>query len=375
MTILFLVQFWLACGQVKIVKTVVSRSDKQPVTLAHVTSCKNPKYGTITNEDGLFVFYVKDRSDSLEITHISFTSVRIPVSFQPDTVFLESKAVMLEDVVIGDLTAEEVMRNVVRNLHKNHAVEPVLYKAFMRLIHYPKDSSEVHLFEEHLMNIYQTKQHNSKFQIIKARIGAFSERGEKELKDYLLTFVISIFSDNLLKFQPDFLMDKKMKNFIYEFNQGLCDEEDHYVVLCSSRTETSNIIAELCINKNTFGISRIKEYYANGFGFQTYRERKFQNVNNKWYLLYSFRKFILSKTKHQPKQPVIIDRVCIYNLEDMQDMDLQGFKGTLNMFAEPVSVYAGRFDDAFWENVNYLPIPYWVSSRMKRAENAVKAGK
>ncbi|MCS6973175.1 MAG: hypothetical protein N2044_02080 [Cyclobacteriaceae bacterium] len=63
---------------------------------------------------------------------------------------------------------------------------------------------------------------------------------------------------------------------------------------------------------------------------------------------------------------VNIDRKCLYNPVS-EKVNLEDFKGTLNIIAEPISNYTGDFNDSFWQNVNYIPLPGWISKRLQNA--------
>ncbi|MCS6973174.1 MAG: hypothetical protein N2044_02085 [Cyclobacteriaceae bacterium] len=49
-------------------KTVADYSTKKAISFAHVVSRKHPQNGSLTNEDGRFVLYLRNPYDSIEIS-------------------------------------------------------------------------------------------------------------------------------------------------------------------------------------------------------------------------------------------------------------------------------------------------------------------
>ncbi|MCX8021115.1 MAG: carboxypeptidase-like regulatory domain-containing protein [Chitinophagaceae bacterium] len=349
------------------VKTVADYSTKKAISFAHVVSRKHPQNGSLTNEDGRFVLYLRSANDTIEISHVGYRKQRVPATFSGDTIFLENTPTLLDEVVITDYTAAEVMNKVIDLLRVNHAVEPVTYRAFIRVVEYPADTSAIHIFEEHVMDIHQTKAHNSKFRIIKTRVGAFSKPGQLRLKDRRLIIAISVFSDNLFKIQEDVFRKNKMKDYVYEFASTDGERDTlFYSIRCRSKSDTAQVSAELLIDKKTYGIAMKRNYYYSG-NHKTFKEIHFQKIDNKWYLAYSVRTF---KTdfygKHGGGDFVNIDRVCLYNPVS-EKVNLEDFKSTLYTMPKPISNYTDDFNDSFWQNVNYIPMPRWISKRLQNA--------
>lgn len=348
-------------AQNKVTKTVVSFSEKTPLPFVSITLVNNPVKGTLTNEDGLFVLHVSYSWDTLEISHIGYEKIKIPVSFNKDTLYLKKSLTELEEVVVTDISAEEVIKRVIDSLETNHAVEPVTYQAFVRITVYPADSSALDLFEEHLVALHQTKNNNSKFKIIKTRVSAFTQAGKKRLKDLRLINMVSIYTDNLFRYQADFLKTNKMKYFSYSFsNEDKYDGEEFYVIECKSREAQKDLRAQLFIDKASLAICRIIKFYS---APDTFTEVNFKNYNGKWYLANSWKHFKSSQDKTNAEVS-FTDRVCFYTFTE-EFTDFKEFKSTINIIAEPVREYAEDFNDDFWGNIDYLPIPVWIKRNMK----------
>lgn len=347
-------------------KTVVDASTKQPIQFVNVTLVKNQHIGTITNEDGLFNLFLAEKSDSIEISHIGYDKLRITSNYKNDSILLISSATLLSEVTISDISATQVVIKTIENLEVNHSVEPVTYNSFVRIVEYLQDTSELHIFEEHLITIHQTKDSNSKFKVRKTRVNAFSKTGEKRLKDLRLINMVSVYADNIFRYQDDFLKRKKVRNYRYKFiEKHLVSDSSVYLIECRSKVDTSTISAELYIDKKTFAVTKLTKYYKNDNGLYDFTDINFRQHGDKWYLSNSFRHFKNSiYSRYGNRESNYTDRVCVYSVTN-ETNDFKDFKSTVNIFAEPVKRHKGNFDDEFWDKQNYIPIPSWIKTRLR----------
>jgi hypothetical protein len=346
-------------------KTVVDASTNQAIQFANVTVIRNQHIGTITNEDGVFTLYLKNKSDSIEVSHIGYNKIRLPLNYGTDTIRLISFATILDEVIVSDMSATQVMVKTIENLENNHSVEPITYKVFIRIVEYPQDTSEIHIFEEHSIIIHQTKDSNSKFKIEKTRVSAFSDAGEKRLKDLRLINMVSVYADNIFRYQADFLKRKKIKYYNYKFLENEVNDSSIYAIECRLKADTSIISAKLFIDKKTFAVSKLTKYYKNEIGLYDFTDINFRQHGDKWYLSNSFRHFKSSiYSRYGSKNNNYTDRVCSYTMTN-EPYDLKGFKSTVNIFAEPIKRHRGNFDDEFWGQQNHLQIPSWIEKRLR----------
>lgn len=352
-------------GQYRLTKTVVDASTNKAIQFVNVTLTRNQHIGTITNEDGLFTLYLENKSDSIEVSHIGYNKIRLTLDYSGDTIRLNSFATILDEVTISSMSATQVMVKAIQNLENNHSVEPVTYKAFVRIVEYPQDTSEIHIFEEHSITIHQTKDSNSKFKIEKTRVNAFSEAGERRLKDLRLINMVSVYADNIFRYQDDFLKRRKIKNYNYRFLENLVNDSSIYAIECRLKADTSIISAKLFIDKKTFAVSKLTKYYKNEIGLYDFTDINFRQHGDKWYLSNSFRHFKNSiYSRYGDKKNNYTDRVCSYTVTN-ESNNLKDFKSTVDIFAEPIKRHKGNFDDEFWGQQNHLPIPSWIEIRLR----------
>lgn len=354
-------------SQNKIRKTVVDASSKLPIPLSNVVLIGDRLQGTVTNEDGIFVIKSFNSIDSLEVSHIGYNKVKFSSLFKGDTIYLRESITLMDEVIVEGLSADYVIDQVIANLEINHSVEPITYTAFVRITEYPQDTSVLHILEEHIVNVYEKKDDKPKFKVLKTRVKSFSDEGKKRIKDMRLINLISIDEDNIFRYKADFLKTQKTKKFIYAFiEHEEASDSSLYTIECKLKSDTSYVLAKLFICKTTFAITKFIKYYKNDIGSYDFTDVSFKLYDDKWYLSNSYRhyknnmyqKFYNGKGNHYT------DRVCIYNLSS-QPTDFKDFKGFVNIIAEPIKRYTGDFDDEFWENSNYLPLPNWIRERMR----------
>lgn len=91
--------------------------------------------GTVSSSDGSFElpFYV---GDTLLVSFIGYKTQKIAISIadtsQPLEVFLLPDTVLLDEVLISDLTALELVKKAIEKVPENYAQTPVMHTAFYR---------------------------------------------------------------------------------------------------------------------------------------------------------------------------------------------------------------------------------------------------
>jgi hypothetical protein len=122
----------------------------------------------------------------------------------------------LKELTIESQSVDKIMENVIKKLKENHAVEPVYYEFFSQLVHFSHDST-LHFLEEHYGKIYQNNRHQTKINLQKSRIKSVSKIGEQILTDYRLINMYEMYTDNLLKYQEDFLKRRHLDSYNYQY--------------------------------------------------------------------------------------------------------------------------------------------------------------
>lgn len=111
-------------------KTIIDSNTK--LSLANV-SVFNDSNSTITNDEGNFIFVTNQ--NEINISSIGYETLKLSFNqlHQQDTLFLKSKAIELEEVVIAT-DANAIMKKVFKNVPENYSKAPYNELFFLRCI-------------------------------------------------------------------------------------------------------------------------------------------------------------------------------------------------------------------------------------------------
>lgn len=346
-------------------KTLIDHDSHTPIQGAHIYINNYLKIGTITNKDGLFVLNKLNESDIVCISHVSYVPIKQVVgSLKSDTIFLKKRMTNLDEIIVHRMTGVELLKCVIDSLESNHSIEPILYNTYVRSLMFEQDYSELHVLSEYDMNVYQKKDHNSEFRIIKTRASSFSNAGKKYFKDMRMIQAISINGDNIFRFRDNYLKKNKLKKFDIKITCQINSINNNYIeLMCKPIKETYYNSAILLIDLSSYGIIKITKYYSDLK--DEYKEVSFKQIEDKWYLQ-SSRRRIHSKLfeKGEESSNAVLLREVIYNIDSTQ-YDPMLYKTGLNLVAEPIKLHLGDWSDSFWSDHNYIPLPKWVKTKIE----------
>ncbi|MFH7000390.1 carboxypeptidase-like regulatory domain-containing protein [Flavobacterium sp. FlaQc-57] len=127
--LLFLMSFCASAQKIQTKKVVADKQTKLPLDKVNIY---NQKDNSLTNEEGAFSF-VSD-VDELNFSLIGYENLK--VSFEEikkaDTIFLQSKMIELDEVVVGNEQA--IMKKVYAKMKDNYILEPYNENFFLRCI-------------------------------------------------------------------------------------------------------------------------------------------------------------------------------------------------------------------------------------------------
>lgn len=334
---------------------VIDAVTQKGIPNVHIYSQKLGE-GTITNTDGNFYLIVADK-DELHISCIGYKKQIIKLSnIEPKKIVikLESSIETLDEVVISakQITAEEILENVIKNFKKNHFVEPVYYKYYNRLVNYTKDSI-LNSVEEYNGTIKQNWLHNTIYHIEKGRIKYLTKDSIDQLKNHRVTAMDKMKIDNIFKYREDYLNKKGKRNYSYDL-VGRANLLDRNCYIISFNTEKSTYYkkGELYIDIKDFAIVRkiLKDSDNVLLNDITFKKEK-----DKWYLKkaedYHF-SMNSTATTH---------RITLYNFLNSKTSNLDFINLTPRDFS---SEFSGKFNDSFWGNNNFIALPNWISKQM-----------
>ena len=129
LSLFFLVGFYAEAQKVQTKKVVVDKVTKLPLEKVNVYNLKD---NSITNEEGYFSF-ITDYNE-LNFSLIGYENLKL--SFEEvnkrDTIFLQSKTIELEEVIVGGEMA--IMKKVYAKMKENYILEPYNENFFLRCV-------------------------------------------------------------------------------------------------------------------------------------------------------------------------------------------------------------------------------------------------
>lgn len=313
---------------------IVKDSNRQPISSAHVYFKNNPGTGTLTNQNGIFHLAFSTTDSIIVLSHINYETKEIKLSSGNQQIKLVAKKNLINEIKVSALSAESILQIFFENMKANHAVEPVNYKAFTRILS-TKDSA-LFMIEEYYLDLQVKKSHNTSFNIIKARAKPTNEYGQKEFKDLRLISLSKMRSDNLFKYREDILMKRNLNNYTLKL-KGYTDMNyrDNYIIEFQNK-ETPYDKGILYIDKETFALSSAQ-----------FRDKSinFFFTKNKWYIRDVSTTFSSISGEDE-------ERISIYQLEN----HTYNLKGKKLIMVEKIKPFIGDFNDNFWEQFTHIPI-------------------
>ena len=109
---------------------------KEPIPFVSA-SIAETGIGTITNQSGVFMLKipVSDSIKNIHISHVGYNQQIIPVSIflnNPVDIYMQTKIVPLEDVIIGIVNPQKIVREMLNNIPVNYQNNPVYFTNFYR---------------------------------------------------------------------------------------------------------------------------------------------------------------------------------------------------------------------------------------------------
>lgn len=338
----------------------VNDTMNKPIVNAHL-KVVGQNIGTISNEDGDFSLKSNKCKINVEISHLLYESKKIEFDCKnilSKNIVLNENPTLLNEVTVTALTAEEITKRTILNLEDNHAIDKVTYNIFSRIVEH-QDYNPITL-KESIFNMGHDKTNKAQFKIIKLRGKAYLNSGEKALNKTRLIDIHSNDSHILLRYKPNFLKKIK-KKYSYSY-KGMVKmgNKEYYIIELKSSGYIKNVIIH--IDVESYGVGYIKkEYKDERIGKITLKksstETYFEQISGQWYFSHGVSRYNSCNNK---------TRICITNetittvLSKKNELTILKDEEMGNM-AQKSMKFTSDFDDAFWENYNYIPLPEWLN--------------
>lgn len=333
---------------------IIDEVSKEGIAGVHIYTKGNHSAGAVSNDDGSFVLKLRSAVDTLIFSHMSYNTGLHPIKEHDKylDIVLAPRSHTLNEVVVTPLKATKIMQEVINRLEANHAVEPVYYQFYTRIV-YSSTESSLHFLEEHTGTIFQKENHNSEFKLDKSRLGYFSKTGKEKYDTYRMINMTEMYTDNILKYPGNYLHKRKSKNYNFEYvADAIVRDQNCYVINYSNDKDPSNRKGTLYIDKESFGI--VKQVLDRG----DIKTITFRQVAGRWYL---------NDVAYIRKRGNVIEQKnTLYNLVEAPE-NKDGFIPLASLAPKFAKNYTGNFDDAYWDEINFIPLPAWVKKQISNS--------
>ena len=342
--------------------TVLDHTNK-PVAQAHL-SVLGTTIGTVTNSEGKFHLKIPKEycTSMLAASYIGYTTNQYQLDCKKADkikIILSERLVLLNEVSITALSANQIMANVIGNLNKNFQINHVNYNIFSR--NTLKIGHKPFMLAEYAFDLYHGSKTKPMFNIIKIRGKGFGKLGKKHFEEERLISIFKTGSHMMLRYTPAFLKNKKMKKYTYELiDEQLIDDEPYYILSISS----NDFDGEIWVQKESFGISYLKEVYHNTTApnkFWKY-ESYYTQDGDKWYFKFATEHYTIKLKKENvilqvEQQTVATNRTLSRVFDKSEEM---------GSMVQMLKDFKGDFDDGYWENQNYIPLDSLFRDSLKK---------
>jgi len=348
----------IAANPIVIAGKIIDVDSKKGIPNVHVFSSKLNQ-GTITNADGNFYLIVA-KNDELQISSIGYKEKifkLLNISTDNLVIKLQVNIENLEEVIItaNPVNVNDIMDKVFKNFKKNHLVEPVYYNFYNRVINYTNDS-KLQSIEEYSGIVKQNRLHNTKYKIEKGRVKYLTEDSIQQLKDHRVITMDKMYIDNIYKYREDYLQKKGKRIYKYDLiEKSTILGRNCYVISFYTDKSTHYKKGELFIDMEDFAI--IRKTLINSKNNEIWNDITFKKKNDKWYLK-------KAEDFHVPYGQSIYStdyRITLYNYVDIEDSNLK----FINLSVQNSTKITSNFNDNYWKNNNFIPLPNWIKKQIK----------
>ena len=382
---------------------IIDSVNNSPLPFAQVMIAGST-IGTVSNEEGRFTLHVPGdySKDSLLISYLGYETARFPVRelIKRDNIIrLKPKEEILKEVEVLALTPEEVLRRAFMRIPENYGRDSILLTAFYRsqkfagrkLAEYTEaviDDLKAGYFHQNTMKEIQEAYSKSNFtRLVKGRVvsdtALVNSMGDVGKAAGCLGCT---FMQDMVEFSYHTILDEETIRFYSLKMEELGRPEGgriYHIWFDQTKKNQRGYKGELFIDGNSFAVMRIKRCisYMGYYKYEKEKYRKTYTINgipgwiadmplinetlnysqkeNGW-CLSSIRDeqwitFTLPSNGQKIRMGYKNDLVVTDVSRDPQL--LRNFKGDKKAgINQRWDQLAGRADEAFWMNYNYLPV-------------------
>jgi len=225
---------------------VMEQKKKEPLPFATI-SLKNHSIGTITNNEGEFIFKIdpKFQSDTLIMSYIGYENHTIPISLinkdDKDTYYLSRKRYSIQEVIVRTRDPVLILKKAIDRIENNyHTQTPILLTSFYRET--VKKEDKFTSVSEALLKIYKPNNRifqSSQIKVLKSRKTIdYTKKDSVMLK--LKAGLEAILYLDIVGEEISFLNDLNRRLYSYSLDDiSYFDQKDVYVISFKPKKEAS----------------------------------------------------------------------------------------------------------------------------------------
>jgi hypothetical protein len=362
--------------------SVLNRKNNDPIPFVNIY-IKNKNIGTISNNDGNFVFKIplENGNDSIFFSSIGYIPSSKKISdlqASTNTIFLEEVYVKIKEVTVSYVDAVSVLKLAFDKINVNYSATPLMLNAFYRET--IKQNKDYVALSEAILHIYKASYHSyvgDQVILYKGRKSPFV----KQMDTLNFKFQGGIATCLLLdiaKNPSNFLAGEFFDYYDYKLDDIISiDDRTTYVIAFDQKNNVQYPLYKgkiyidkerLAIVRTDFMLSPKGIDYASGLlvrktpkGVKVKPVSSYYVVNysvhhNVWYLNYIreevkfkvHKRFNFGTTLFHLTAEMVITQADSVNVQHFKTSQIVK---TNDIFAEKI----GKYDESFWGDFNFIP--------------------
>lgn len=363
--------------------------DEKSKVFPEVSLRLGPEIATMSNNDGGFSILIPlGKKDTLKLSYIGYKTLFLPVSMLKEGMLIRMEPVInqLNEVQISVLSAEQIVRNAIRNIPNNYPQLPFEAHGFYREV--GKLDSSYLSFAEAGLQIFNQGYGQKK---LKDRIHILKERNLKEIGDKAVNNPFGaalkgvpyiVLNNDLLKHPGAILGQKFIEKYDYKVSGStMVDGEEAYLLTFDQKKEVKEALYQgtMVILKDGFAMASIDFRLSNvgrkyavsdvpllqrpilnllGYHFEKKEEAlslRYSKISEKWYPYYY--RISTSHKVQARKQKIngdlsIAAELFISKINPTPGSGMLALKMMSNDYSFQHLV--ARYDDDYWKTFNDL---------------------
>lgn len=185
-------------GQTILEGKIIDKNSKESIPFATIF-VQNSTQGVISNEEGIFKFYIPNEAEKIEISHLGYKSQIFEVKLiqkESVTILLEADEMTLEEVIVTNKPIHQILAGVLEN-SKKQLDKSILLETYYR--EFVQINNKYSKFADGLIDFYLQPKRKTKIEanlkVNQSRAYQLVEKGEIEQKGKLDLSEIHSFFD------------------------------------------------------------------------------------------------------------------------------------------------------------------------------------